>query len=250
MIYGDVFMLINAACDYLALFLTALFLRRRVKRRRLFLGAAIGGVYALCYLYLSAFPLLCLLLSLVFSALMTLAAFSFGSLKNYLRALFAFYVVSLLLGGGVNALCAFLPTKNSVPLSLLLLTLFLFLSALCTLLGGKLLEARAKDRHVEIAFTYRERGYACLALVDSGNLLVDKESLLPVIVLSPALFAETPPCGRSVHIATVSGQTSLPCFEPEKLTVGKTERKAVLAIAVRAFGDGQIAGLVPETLLL
>ena len=181
---------------------------------------------------------------------MTLAAFSFRSVKYYLRALFSFYLISLLLGGTVNALCTFLLPKSASPwVCLLLLAVFLGSAAPAILLGGRLFQTRTKERRVCISFTYDSCNYECRAFVDSGNLLFDRESGLAVIVLSPALFSQTPACMRTIEISTVSDKAVLPCFLPEKLSVGGCERKALLAIALRGFGDG-IGALVPEALLI
>lgn len=251
-IYGDIYMLINALCDFPVLFLTACLLRRKVKKRRLFLGALIGGCYALLYLYIAGRFLLSAFLAFLFSMLMVFAVFSFGNFRFFLRALICFFVVSLLMGGAVTALHRFLLKTLPSPLAAQgILLLFLSLSAFGALLGGKILESRCRVRDVELNFTVNAETFQISGLVDSGNLLTDSETGLCVIILSPEIFKKgAPRCERLLPLRTVTSEASFPCFLAEKLCVNGRECKALLAIAPDPHSFGGAQALVPEALLL
>ena len=250
-IYGDIFMLINAACDYTVLFLTAVLLRRRVLKRRLLLGAVIGGLYALLYLYISQKILLSAVLSLLCCLWMVVTVFSFGSIRHFLRAAACFFLTALLMGGTVSAVSRFLAIYLTTPFrNFALLTLTMLPASAAALFGGKLLQKRCAGRIVHIDFILQSQGHSCTVLVDSGNLLTDGETGLPVIILSPEVFGENRPvCQRVLPVQTVSSQTTLPCFLPECLKIEKKERNALLAIAHENMNFGNTQGLLPECLL-
>ncbi len=244
-------MLLNGLCNYLVLYLTALLLRRKVKKKRLFLGALLGGGYALLHLYISEKFFISALLSLLFSFFMVLTVFSFNSPSMFCRAFFSFYVTSFLTGGAVTACVSLTGAESASPLvsGILLVSLFL-LSFFITFFGGKLLEKRCHTRWADVLFTFKEIHYHFPALVDSGNLLTDKETGLPVIVLSAAVFGDNiPECSRFLPVRTVSSSASFPCFLPDSLSVNGTRRQVLLAISPDNGTFGETLGLVPENLL-
>lgn len=97
------------------------------------------------------------------------------------------------------------------------------------------------------------------AMVDSGNLLRDAITGLPVIVCSPkALAALIPPIHagtlplgfRYLNARTASGTALLPCFRPERVRLrsqhGFYEVQALVALAVNGYSGFQ--ALIPAVL--
>lgn len=252
-IYGDIYMLINVLCDFSVLFLTSLLLRRKVKIRRIFLGAFLGGGFSLLYLYIAEKFFLSAFLAILFSLAMVLSTFSFHGFGSFVRALTYFYVISFLMGGIVTALHRFLLKTSPSPLAAQgILLLFLLIAALGALFGSKILDKRRRIRDAELIFTVGKDLHRVSGLIDSGNLLTDRETGLCVIILSPTVFKkDSPPqCDRLLPLRTVSSTASFPCFLPDKLSVNGKECQALLAISANCASFGGAQALIPETLLL
>ncbi|WP_026689988.1 sigma-E processing peptidase SpoIIGA [Alteribacter aurantiacus] len=110
-LYMDVIWLLNFLIDWMLLSLTALALKRSVKKRRLVLGAFIASMY----LFLLFSPVSTLVAHPLFKALYSLiivyATFGFKGFKVFLKAWMMFYFVSFMTGGGLIAAHSFFSTE-------------------------------------------------------------------------------------------------------------------------------------------
>ena len=249
MVYGDLFLLVNALCDFFVLALTAQLLGRRPKPVRLIAGAAAGGVYALLHLYVAQMRALDLLLSALFSTAMVLIVFLPAKPKLLLRAFGAFCAVSALLGGGVTAFHGFLRKKTAPALSFFLLMLFLSAAGGIAAVGMKMNARRKRKRLMRVLLVKNGERFVFLALEDSGNLYIDCETGLPVALLSSSLFKKRPPPEeRTIVLKTVAGQERFPCFLPDELKIGKKSVRALCAVLSDPAGFGGCPALLPAML--
>lgn len=245
-LYADLFLLVNFFCDLTVLWLCARLLCRRVKRRRLLLGAGIGALYALLWMLLYPAPLPLFLLSVLFSLLMVLAAFGFHGKKSLLKALCFFYLTCLLQGGVVSAISNAIGRMLPPLYALLTLTLCLGMGSLFCLTVGRGFEKAGKKKSGELTFVTEGTAYRVKGLVDSGNLLLDPFSLFPVILLDPTLFDRPPPCDRTIPIKTAAGQRCLDAFLPEEARVDGIPRQVCIALCPPPDGSfGGFPALLP-----
>ena len=247
-IYADLFVLINCLCDGTVTALTALLLKRRVKKRRILAASLLGGLYALVYLLLYPSPLLLALLSVLTTLFMVLAAFGFHGPAAFCRALFVFYLMSLAAGGMVgilnNLFTYLLPSRG---LSLLLLLLLLFALFIFGLFAGKIFLLEQKRRVATLCFSLEGKDYRLKGLLDSGNLLTDPFSGSPAVLVDPTVFERPPFCDRVLHIHTPAGKRELPAFLPEKAEINGIPRKICIALCPPPKGGfGGTPALLPR----
>ncbi len=193
-VYIDILFAVNLGVNYFILLLTARLTGSELRRGRLLLAAALGAVYAI----FSFFPTLSLLNSLVCKLLiaLTVAALAFGianrralTLKTFVFCALscAFAGCMLAIYGGMGSDNGFLRVRNGVlyaniPLGVLLcaaLILYLFMLVL-----SAFTEPRA-DRHApveELTVQAFGRKVRLRALMDSGSVLCDPLTNLPVLV--------------------------------------------------------------------
>ena len=220
--------------------------RSRIPLRCILTAGAAGGVAAtLCMLIggsasrlIGAAVLLLLLPRAVLPALPA---------KHALRLRFAFAGISLLAGGTARA-CIGMGCSPSLAV---------LIGCAALLLLPRMQTAPLDVTKVEIR---RGRRSATLsAMVDSGNLLRDAVTGLPVIVCSPKALAELlPPMQagelpsgfRYLSARTASGAALLPCFRPDRVRLrtarGYEDAEALVALAVNGYNGFQ--ALVPASL--
>ncbi len=242
---GEAYFLINVWMDFLSLYLAGALMRLPVRGGRYLLAAVLGGAYALVAWeapFLRSLPAL-----MLSAAVMALIAFG----RDCLRPLPVLLGAGFLLAGSAGYLMDW-----GVPcLWILLLAL-----AFCLLLSRVFRKnALAGGGKYQLLIRHRGRQLALPALRDSGNLLCDPVSALPVIIAPQRLLAPLipggvqtrdlstlPPGWRLIRIETAGGERTLMAFHPEVLQL-QGRRGARRIDAMLALSDfAETRALLPE----
>ncbi len=186
-IYADVYFFINFAMDFICLYITSLISSRKTSIFRLALGGFFGGAY-------SIFALLLLngrsgvIITLFAALLICFCTFFNGKdLKGIFPSFLVFTAVSFFMGGALTYIYSYLGRLfGGVQAGNSRSFLLLPASALCALFSfitSRISKKAFKGHRVGIKII-TSRTLEFSALVDSGNLLHDPISGLPVIILS------------------------------------------------------------------
>lgn len=210
-IYLDVIWLLNLLVDTMLLWLTALFLKRRIKLLRLLAGGACGSILILMavtpwHAY-AGHPAV----KIFFSVMMVWIAFGFKRFRHMAANLLAFYLATFLVGGlliGVHYLLAFdMQLQSSAflasvrgfgdPISWVLVFFGLPAAWYASRKGRSLMESAdiQYDQLVEVSVAINGWTTAAAGLVDSGNKLSDPVTGLPVMVFSVHHIKDDIPAG-------------------------------------------------------
>lgn len=192
-IYLDVILLENVCMNYIILFTTGLILKAKISQLRIILASLLGGIYAI----LSFAPILEIYTNIVFkviiSIIMIYVAFYPKNIKILLKQLLLFYLVSFAFGG-----CAFFLLYFIKPQEILIRNGYLTgtYPIKIALLGGivgfvivniafKLVKGRIskKDMFCDIEIFFKGKSVKIKSMIDTGNLLKDPISSMPVIVV-------------------------------------------------------------------
>ena len=198
-IYIDILFCVNFIIDYIILLTVRRFMNISVRRLRLLLGAAAGGLSSFVIL-LPALPSgLSLILSLAFAC--TIVGIAFAPLPRalYIRTAAAFFLISFGYCGAMMALLVlFAPSSlivrnssvyiNISPLVLIVATVicYVVLHVIIRITG----RGESSGTKCKIEISVNGRKLSCTALIDSGSTLCEPFSGDPVIVLSPGLLCE------------------------------------------------------------
>lgn len=254
-IYGDVLFLIDFSIDFLVLFATAKILHIKFSPVRITVASCFGGAYSVLSLLIRIGPLNALC-SLAAAVLICLIAFGIGSLKSLGKAAFSFFTLSALLGGGVTAcyslLDSLLPTNTLQSTSSVSLPVFVAVCLACFVLAfasGKIFAPAVTQKTVKLEICANNTSIEVCLLVDSGNLLVEPISSLPVAVVKKSLLEPILTDGidtknvkiRVVPVKTATGNDLLVGFVPDSacLLTKKGKVKAVNCVVV-GCADGSM----------
>lgn len=266
-IYGDVLFLIDFSIDFLVLFATAKILHIKFNAPCTALASCLGGVYSVLSLLIrhGAVSVAC---SLAAAVLICLIAFGIGFPKTLGKAALSFFALSALLGGTVTACYSLLDSllsadtfqsTNSVSLPV-----FVAVCLACFALAfvsGKIFAPAVTQKTVRLKICTNNTSIEVCLLVDSGNLLVEPISSLPVAVvkkslLEPILTDEIDTKNvkiRVVPVKTATGNDLLVGFVPDFACIitGREKNKAVNCVVV-GCADGSMPtldGIFPAMLM-
>ena len=232
-IYIDVLVGINLFINYFLLLAVSKFLSLPVKRFRMVAAAALGAAASLSILLPETNLFLSLAFKLAVSGLIVLFAYPYYGIKQFLRELAAFYIMSFAFAGFMLALWYFIAPqgliiKNSVvyfnvsPLLLIVLTIVCyFIIRLIHRITGR---QAPEDLFCRIQIDFNGKSVSCAAKVDTGNTQTEPFSNAPVAVVCEDCLDGIAPKHESgkirlVPFQAVSGEGLLPAFKPDKLTV-------------------------------
>lgn len=232
-IYIDVLIAINLFINYFLLLAVSKFLSIPVKRPRLFAAAAFGAAASLTIFMPEINLFLSLLIKLVLSVAIVRIAFRFCGLKQLLRQLAAFYIMSFAFAGLMLAFWYFIAPqgliiKNSIvyfnisPLMLIIMTVICYF--IIRLINRATGRQAPENLFCKIQIDYNGESVSCLAKVDTGNTLTEPFSNAPVAVVYEECVAALIPQEdsgkiRFVPFQAISGGGLLPAFKPDKLTI-------------------------------
>lgn len=192
-IYIDVILLENICMNYIILFATGLINKVNIKQIPIILSSIIGSVYAV----LSFMSILEIYSSLILKVLLSIAmiylAFKPKNLKLLLKQLLIFYLVSFAFGGCAFCLLYFIRPQDilmknglltgTYPIKIALLggiVGFVIVNIAFKIVKGKITK---KDMFCDIEIIFNKKSTTIKAMIDTGNLLKDPISAMPVIVV-------------------------------------------------------------------
>lgn len=244
------FLIDNALMNYCVFALTAAWLGIRIRVVPAILASVFGAVYALVSLFL---------LPLLRAPYIKLPLFLIGSLPLYRKAgsilrVLPFMMLSaatvggsalmltLLLGGSVTADGTLIGT---VPVRAALLS-GLFAICLPRIMRSVLHIRKKRSMHTKVIVHLKTHVYELDALIDSGNLLTDPISGLPVVLINRSVDEPT----RSIPFYKLSGEGILRGERP--IQVALPEYGNAIVDCICAESPEQIYGaqaILPEALI-
>lgn len=261
-LYADVLVFLNFALDFLCLFICAKVAMRRFIGWRVVLGALIGAIYTIASVPLSVFPLAAqLLLHLLAACLICLIAFPVRGMRRtqFGKTLFVFLLTEAGMGGVITA-AYYIGQRRATAAGIIALAL-LFGGALA--LYGLYCRKKVYARNMKIEVTFGETRVHADVLVDSGNLVTEPFSALPVVILSASVLPaplnkpdleSSPVPLRAIPIRTGTGLGLLYGFIPDSITLCPPFEKhrrvdAVIGIDTDNTDFAGCDGLLPGALL-
>lgn len=214
---AELFFLDNLLMDYLMLRLAAVFCGVRLRTFPALLASAGGAAYAL--LSMTAMPFLGTPVPKLLLGVAVALPLRFSG-QSLLKAVLCLYLSAFLTGGMMLGITLLLGGSldggvllGTTPVRLVLLGALLA-ACLPHVVRQLLTLLRMRARFVPLRITLADRVLTLTALSDSGNLLTEPLTGLPVIVVRPGLL---PDGGRAVPYRTVDSMGFLYAVRPVRV---------------------------------
>lgn len=191
-IYLDLLWLQNLIMNFLLLFTTSKCARIKIRVLRLLLSSAIGALYAVAAILPQASILQSMLVRILVSIVMLVAAFGLVDIKKFLKLTALFYAAAFLFAGASFGLYYLLETENILSGDIAIGNYPLYLLAAASLIAIALfrfiwsvtrIKASDCESLYKIEVCFDGETISMEALLDTGNRLVDPISRCPVIVV-------------------------------------------------------------------
>ncbi len=273
--YIDVAFLINFCYDYLILISLKKLLFKKVNNGKCALGALIGALFSCVIEILNTTQILKFIVSIFVSFLMIYVSSDKLFKASFIKEIFTFYTISMLYGGFIFAFKEFLSAFGSKfseifnfenALFLIFSSFFVFL---VTERAGKFFILKKTSRNACVTIKNKDIEKTLNLLVDSGNLLCDPYSGLPVIIIKQNIFFDIFKIShdifllsdshsekhihlkpRLIPITTPAGTTSILGVIPDSINIGNTTTKVEAIVASDKMGSNfnDTDGILPSVL--
>ena len=214
-IYIDVLFLENLILNSIILYATAIISKIKIKHWKIIISSIMGSVYVVIY-YIFRIDLYINIISKVFiSILMNYIAFSPKSFKLLLKDVLLFYLVSFVFGGAALGMI-YIVNSNNIKIkdgvileNYTLKTIFIgvVLAFLISILSFKMVKHKIgkKDMFCSIIIKLNKKKVKIRAMIDTGNLLKEPISNIPVIVVEKSVLFDIIPKEILENIDNVLG---------------------------------------------
>ena len=265
-IYADILFLINFSMDYLCLFIAGRLQNRFCKALRLLAASAFGGVYSFVPYIIELPIVLSIFMHALAAALICLIAFGVRDAKKFLLLTGAFVISSALMGGLITAVYSITGRYSNgayTETDALSFCLICLLSAAIAVSYGMICKKRIHTSTTDVRIYIGDEKITARLLCDSGNLVTEPFSSLPVIVLSASCLPHPydmpeseffPLPIRIIPFSTSAGKNCFFGFRPDKIEIIRPAKSPKRVDAFIGIDTGNRSysgydGLVPTSIL-
>lgn len=191
-IYVDILFFVNFIIDGMLLSITAFILKKEVKVFKLILSSVVGGIYGSIIYFISINILFLILLQLSISLIMILILFSYSNLKVLLKYTVVFITMSFIFGGCILGICTFTPLGSIIlinngvsylDVSFIAILIFgLITYILIAFLSKTFTNSNLISYYSKVEVFYNNKSVKINGFTDTGNLLNDNISGLPIVI--------------------------------------------------------------------
>lgn len=192
-IYLDVVLLENLIMNGIIVYVTAIITKTKIKHIRILLASLIGAIYSILS-YVSKFPIFSnIFVKILLSIIMVYIAYDPKEIKILGKELLLFYLTSFLFGGVAFAMIYIIKPQEILMKDGLFLgtyplkTVFLgaIIASIILITGFKVVKSKIskKDMYCKITINLEGKEKDINVMIDTGNLLKEPISGMPVIVV-------------------------------------------------------------------
>ena len=202
-IYLDVIFLENIVINYIILYVTGLISKSKIKQKKILLGASIGAIYSIIYYLFKLKVYSSFIIKIILSIAIIYVVFNSNNFKDLFKLVLLFYLTSFVFGGAAIATIYMVDSQNitiqngvlvgSYTIKTILIGIIVAYFTL--IFAFKIMKSKLskKDLICEIRVTLNNKIIKTKALIDTGNLLKEPITNLPVIVMEHTLLFDVIP---------------------------------------------------------
>ena len=253
-IYIDIVLIENLIMNYIILFTRAVVLKIKVNHIRLILASLLGAGYSIIA-YMGIIKVYSsIILKIILSVLIIYIAFNPQNIKKMCKDLLLFYLVSFMFGGAAFALIYIIKPQNILMKNGLFLGTYTLKTvmlgavvAFCIIIGAFAIiknKISKKDMFCEIEILINQKKIKTKAMIDTGNMLKEPITNVPVIVVEHILLYSCMPKEILNNLKEIMGGDfkNIPCDIQEKYI----SKLKLIPFSSLGKQNGMLIGIRPE----
>ncbi len=255
-IYVDVVLMENLIMNYIILLATGLILKIKIKHIRLILGSLLGAIYTIVAYtgFLKIYSNF--ILKIILSVIIVYIAYNPQTVKTLSKELLFFYLTSFVFGGAAFALIYIVKPQDilmknglflgTYPLKTVILAAIVAFIIIITAFKIIKRKMTKKDMIYKIEVKLNGKIIRTKALVDTGNMLKEPITNLPVVVIERSLLYDSIPKEILNHLEEIIGGD----FEkiPEEIRIKYISKLKLIPFSSLGKQNGMLIGIKPEYL--
>ena len=214
-LYIDVLFFENLVLNSIILYATSIISKVKIKHLRIFIASTLGAIYVIIY-YIFKIKIYTNIMSKLFLAIiMIYIVFKPENLKNLLKYAVLFFLVSFVFGGASLGVIYIVNTNNITIQNGMILgnytikTIFLgiLIAFSVIILSFKFVKAKItkKDMFCNIVINLNGKKIKTKAMIDTGNLLKEPITNIPVVVVEHTVLKDLLPKEILENIENILG---------------------------------------------
>ena len=202
-VYLDVIFLENIVINYIILYVTGLISKSKIKQNKLLLGALIGAIYSIIYYLIKLKIYSSFIIKIILSIVIIYVSFKSNNYKDLLKKVLLFYLTSFVFGGAIIAII-YMADSQSITIqngvlvgnyTIKTILIGVIIAYFTILIAFKIIKNKIskKDLICDISVRLDNKSIKTKALIDTGNMLKEPITNLPVIVMEHTLLYDVIP---------------------------------------------------------
>lgn len=202
-IYIDILFLENFILNFIILYAVGIISKSKIKFWKIGIGATLGAIYAIIYYFLRSKIYLNLIAKIILSVVMIYISFETKNFKELFKLLVFFYLTSFVFGGAAFSVIYMvnlgrISIKNGIFIGdYTLKTIFIgtVIAFIVIIVSFKFIKSKISknDLLYDVIIKLNKKDLKTKAMVDTGNLLKEPITNIPVVVVEHTILYEAIP---------------------------------------------------------
>ena len=257
-VYLDVIFLENLIINYIIIYATSVILKIQAKKIKMFLGSLIGAIYSVIYYIIQLELYSNVVVKVILSIIMIYIAFEPGNFKILAKQILLFYLVSFVFGGSAIAIIYMSNSQNITIQNGVLVgnyTMFtvfigIVIAFIVVITAFKIVKTKIskKDLICDIELKVNNKKIQVKGMIDTGNLIKEPITNLPVIVMEHTLFYDIIPKEILNNLESILGGDLSKI--PSKIQEQYVPRLKVIPFSSLGKENGMLLGIKTENVIV
>lgn len=255
-IYIDIVLIENLIMNYIILLATGIIAKEKIKHIKLILASLLGAIYTLIA-YVNILEIYTnFALKILLSILIVYIAYNPQNVNKMWKMLLLFYLTSFAFGGAAFALIYIVKPKDilmknglflgTYPLKTIILGTAIAFGIIITAFSIVKSKITKKDIIYDIEIKMNNKLIKTKALVDTGNMLKEPISNMPVVVIERVLLYNCVPKEILNNLESIMGGDFAKV--PDRIQKEYISKLKLIPFASLGKSNGMLIGIKPEYL--
>lgn len=185
--YIEYYIIENLLINYIIISCTTILTKKYSSQKRKWIGAFLGTLYSVAYLYPNLEALFNLVSKFFIMTIITIISFPYRDKKEFIRISLVFYLVNIFICGSTYFIIYFTGIEH-MKMSFLIVCAYVSCELLKYIYNDIKTLKYINDIKKRIDINLLGKSCTCEALIDSGNLLKDPLGNNEVVIVKPKLL--------------------------------------------------------------